>query len=107
MHVMLDHVEDMVLQHGSLAKFSSQGVEAIHQPIKRDSKAGNRKDTVRTVLAKRTLQSAAQDIKGDRRNTSDKENKSGGHKSIRDRELHEKTLAAVMEKHLGEAYIRS
>ena len=107
MHVMLAHVEDMVLQHGSLAKFSSQGVEAIHQPIKRDSKARNRKDTVRTVLAKRTLQSAAQDIKGDRRNTSDKENKSGGHKSIRDRELHEKTLAAVMEKHLGEAYIRS
>ena len=106
MHIMQAHIEDMVLEHGSLAKFSSQGVEAIHQPIKRDALTGNRKDTVISVLKKRTLQSAAQDIRGERRQTTEKENRVGGHKSKHDRELHEKTLAAVLEKHQGQDYLR-
>ncbi len=49
-HIMSTHIYDMVMRHGSLSKFSAQGVEALHQPIKKDANTSNRQDTVQTVL---------------------------------------------------------
>ena len=105
MHVMLAHVYDMILRRGSLTKYSSQGVEAIHQPIKKDALLSNRKDTVKTVLAKSSLRSEAQDARVVHRR-KDKENKAGGHQSKKDRELHDHALANVRAKHHGKPYLR-
>ncbi len=50
MHILSTHIYDMVMRHGSLSKFSAQGVEALHQPIKKDANMSNHQDMVQTVL---------------------------------------------------------
>ena len=105
MHIMMAHIYDMVMRHGSLTKFSAQGVEALHQPIKKDANASNRQDTVQTVIKKVALRGYAQDVRGERKKKG-KDNKAGGHKSKADRKLYENTIASVRELHHGKAYLR-
>ena len=105
MHIMTTHIYDMVMRHGSLSKFSAQGVEALHQPIKKDANMSNRQDTVQTVLKKVALRGYAQDVRGERKHAL-KHNEVGGHKSKADRELHERTISKVYELHHGKPYLR-
>ena len=105
MHIILTHIYDMVTRDGSLSKFSAQGVEALHQPIKKDANMSNPQDTVQTALKKVALRGYAQDVRGERKKKGI-DNKAGGHKSKADRELHEKTIASVRKIHHGKAYFR-
>lgn len=97
MHVVLAHVPDMVLRHGSLSKFSSQGVEAVHQPIKRDALGGNRKDTAKGVLAKQALRGKAAQTKTSLK--KEKELLPGGHAKKSDVVLHMNQLRRCEQKH--------
>jgi hypothetical protein len=98
MHIMMVDVPEMALRWGSLVKFSSQGVERLHQWVHfiTQHRCNRRHDkTAATVLKKLTLKS---NQKSSKTKGKKKLNVAGGHRSKIKKAHHQNKISKVRDR---------